>query len=119
MNEIRETSDRTFELAALDRLRQSRASAATRRRGDGEEAGRTWARNHAEFEDLQRVAELCASTGVTEDVPYALVCAVLDDMNPSRTEVEETLEWLFGSERVWQEEAIGFINGASEVFDQV
>jgi hypothetical protein len=101
--------------AKLARLRVSRAEKLDDDRAAGVAAGKTWALDHADYDELERVASL-TDTNVE---PHTLAAAILDDERPDRQQAEELMERLFGRDHPSVGEFEGFIEGANEVFEKV
>lgn len=118
--ELEERKAVSMEEASLQRLRESKRAAAAARGADAEGAGKQWALNVAEFDELERVAALRDHATTTKgELSYALAAAILDDDRPSGRDVSELFEQILGRAEPSDEEARGFIDGAIEVFDQV
>lgn len=108
----------------LARLRASREDDLERHEADGVALGKEWALQAADYGELERVAELSSSVeaGVGGDeIAFGIAKALLDEEGPGVRLVQGQLEELFGKvpERVMAAMAIGFVQGASEVFDEV
>jgi hypothetical protein len=105
--------------AGLERLRASKKSNAEREEAEGIAAGKKWAIEDADYDQLKRVAEL-SSDYDAEDGGLALAVAVINDGDrASGNEAQEALENLFGTKTPSEDLILGFVQGAAEVFDQV
>jgi hypothetical protein len=102
---------------AIERLRASKAKVLADQSEEGKAEGSKWARDAAEFDELQRVAEI-DTDGFTEDW-----CSVLLDTIDPRGEQDryELLDGIFleGRRGISDERARGFIEGAQEVWEEV
>lgn len=95
----------------LARLRASKKIYAHRQGAEGRLAGKTWAREDAKYGDLKKIADIANVDGLGFDARR--LAETLSEMNYSP-------EYCFGVESAIAEEfAIGFIEGAAEVFEQV
>jgi len=104
--------------AGLERLRASKKSNAEREEAEGIAAGKKWAIEDAEYDQLKRVADLSESND--EESPMALAVAILNDGDSaSWQEVGECMENLFNTKEPSDDFITGFVQGAAEVFDQV
>ncbi|HRQ59824.1 MAG TPA: hypothetical protein PLN31_20610 [Azoarcus taiwanensis] len=92
---------------SLHRLRESQERFEQECRNEGHQVGRIWATKFADYRELKKVAAL---DNVEHDVTLA------DLLHAADTEVGE----LFNDpEDVTDDHAIGFIEGAAEVFAEV
>ena len=107
--------------AAIERLRASSAKVSERREAEGVALGEQWAQDQAEYDELERVAKINTDNLIDQDGSYLkeLAAAVLDDSNPTWDEVREAMENLFDGNDPSYAEVCGFINGATEIFNQV
>ena len=103
----------------LARLRQSRGDSAIGRRAEGFKAGKIWALNAAEYDELKRVAALRATDYANDMYGYQphVVQAIYGDVNLSA--ISGTIEKVFGDGPVTEESWEGFVEGAGEVFDAI
>lgn len=118
--DLEELKGQNVEQASIERLRQSRSSNEERREAEGHAAGKEWALNVADYEELERVAKIDVDIEIDADgFAKTLASAFLDDEGPSWSETSETMEALFGRASPTIAEVRGFINGATEVYDLV
>jgi hypothetical protein len=105
----------------IERLRASREESRERDQIGGTEAGRQWARDHATFDELKRLAaawkQIPAGLG---DQQYAEVFFRAVDPEREMT-TEELREYCFGDEQVNVSDPYvsGFFEGAVDVFEDV
>jgi hypothetical protein len=105
----------------IERLRASREESRQRNELSGIEAGREWARHHATFDELERLAAAWKQMPPgSSDQEYAGVfCRAID---PEREMSASKLrEHCFGEERANVSDAYvaGFFEGAVDVFEDV
>ena len=109
--------------AGIERLRASRESASDRKRAEAVAAGKTWALEVAEFDQLERVAGLDPDEFCGQPSAYGwgdgLVAAVNGDESVQREEIEAFCEQHLGVDYPDAEQVAGFVEGAIEVFDEV
>lgn len=108
--------------AGLERLRASRASKEETDRATGVAAGKQWALEVAEYDQLKRVAELDPDEiyGECKDAfgwGAQIVFAV--DGNADRGDIARFCEEHLGVADPGPELVAGFVEGAIEVFDEV
>lgn len=100
--------------AQLERLRKSKESNEEREHAEGVAAGKKWALESAEYDELERVVEIDAGDfGDPDDGMNHLAGALSPDVWLSPNELKEEIG---GSSNSFIE---GFIEGAAEVFKQV
>lgn len=119
---LEETKGVSIMEAQLERLRKSKESNVERMHADGVAAGKRWALEVAEYEELERVAALIDSTGVLDQQDHygpsgQIAKAILGDADYHYTEVQPLADEVVGSNNL--DHCIGFIDGAHEVFTQV
>ncbi len=95
---------------SIERLRASKAKFIDAVSSEGKEAGRIWARDHAEFDELERVAALdCTSEWV------GAFAQLRDAIDPNQDLADDEL----GAENHSDEYAAAFIGGAQEFYEEV
>jgi hypothetical protein len=113
--------------ANIARLQASREQAAEKRHAEGVRIGKTWALETAEYDELERVAQV---DGEVLDQWFGqpdahlgaaklLAQMILDDQTPSRDEVAVQMDRIFSRKAPTLAEIRGFFEGAGEIFDQV
>lgn len=110
----------------IERLRASKLKSEDKMTAAGRESGRWWATHRAEYDALKRIAEI-DSRDFCSDTPWNnaknLAAAILyadenrDDYD--RDEVEQVIRDVFDEVSESDEYLVGFIEGATEVFDEV
>lgn len=109
--------------AGIERLRASRKSATNLDRAAGIAAGKTWALEVAEYEELERVAELTAEHFDGQPSAFgwghALVQAVTGNECVQRDEIETFCEQHLGGAYPKADQVAGFIEGATDVFSEI
>lgn len=105
--------------AGLARLRQSKESNTERLRAEAHKLGATWALEQATYDQLERVAKLIESVDAGGEwrAPGAMSC--LANAIDEGQRVEDVAEELFGTEWATDNQVEGFIEGATEVFEEV
>lgn len=122
---LHELKGSNVEQGHIERLRESRKSNTERRQAEGVALGKQWAGEEAEYEDLERVAALGSVQSFdfgeenAAQAAKALTSALTDDPNPSWDDVGVAMEGVFGRMAPTLAEIEGFIEGATEIFDQV
>lgn len=116
INQLKETD---MQAAGIERLRVSKQSKAERELAEGFALGKRWALEHADYDELERVADLVETAELAEVNGYHLVQAVNNDDKPGRRDIQETLDSLVGCEQPSDSLVEGFIEGAAEVFNEV
>jgi hypothetical protein len=102
--------------AGLQRLRASKKTNTQREEAEGIAAGKKWAIEHAEYDELMRVSNLDTSNEINS---MELAQAVINDDGASGQEVVWCLERLFGATEPSVDLIAGFVQGAREVFREV
>jgi muconolactone delta-isomerase len=110
--------------SVVARLRASKAEEDEELKAEGREAGRTWAREEADFRALKRVAIYEVwDTVQEEDLPdmlAALILKVKDLRDLDRHDARDLWEGLLGTgqtpDPAWID---GFVEGATEIWDKV
>ncbi len=107
--------------ADLDRLRQSGQECADEEENEGNGLGSHWARKFASFRELKRVHALTEEDFADADsATMALAQATLGDETLSWDEVNVEMARLFEFESTPSvAHVLGFIEGASKVFEKV
>jgi len=103
----------------IERLRASKAQSSKRDELQGKADGRRWAENHAEYDELRRVAEINDTEFQSGSDPIEVLYQAID---PDRElTVGEFREHCFGDERatVSDEYVEAFIEGAQELFSEI
>jgi hypothetical protein len=106
----------------LARLRRSRDRCDDENTSEGVDLGKSWALREAEYDQLERVSTLNDEyTDLQDGVAWALFKAIEDDDDLSLQDSREASVERFRSksERVLDAMSLGFIRGASEVFDRL
>lgn len=108
----------------LERLRATRGNKADREEAEAVAAGKTWALDSAEFEELERVASISTDDDFDGEPSAGVWGAVLADAvfgegEWDRQMVEEFCEQHLGVASPGGHQVRSFIEGAAEVFDQV
>ena len=87
----------------------------------GIEKGKAWALAGVEYTELRRVAKLAENIRHKETPAYLLACAHLGESSAHINETRGALEWLIGAQddEDVDEIAIGFVIGATEVFELI
>ena len=112
--------------AGIQRLRKSKASHRQNAHAEGLEAGKFWALDDAEFDELERVAsmddfeDLHRIDAEPSDFAHAIARAVLGPADdPSHSDIVDKAEQLFGEAEVETapvEFYEGFVEGAVNVY---
>ena len=112
--------------AGIQRLRKSKASHRQNAHAEGLEAGKFWALDDAEFDELERVAsmndfeDLHRIDAEPSDFAHAIARAVLGPADdPSHSDIVDKAEQLFGEAEVETapvEFYEGFVEGALNVY---
>jgi len=112
--------------AKLERLRASRDAKEEARNAEGAAAGKRWALDEADHEQLERVASLDISGVVDsyhdsakDDAAKTLAAALCDDEDVHWDDVAAQMEMIFGRKSPSLAEIEGFIEGATEIYSQV
>lgn len=109
--------------AGLERLRASRAAKEETDRAAGVAAGKRWALEVAEFDQLKRVAELDPDEIYGEPSGAHgwgdVIVTAIDVNNNDRGDIWRFCEEHLGVGDPGPELVAGFIEGATEVFDEV
>jgi hypothetical protein len=112
--------------AQLERLRAGRARAEDLSEADAVAAGKRWALENAEYEELKAVAELASQPDeVWRGEPDAygwgrmLLDAIHGEGEWTRSDLEDFCSASVGSKYPEAYQVRGFIEGAAEVFDKV
>ncbi len=109
--------------AKLERIRASRDSTEEKRQASGHAAGREWALDRAEFEQLERVVSLdvgsIAGDFGEDALPLWLTSAVTGAESPDPDDVSDYMETFFGTTKPSRASIDGFIRGATEVYSEV
>jgi hypothetical protein len=118
---LERTKAMSIEQGSIERLRVSRVKASDRREAEGVALGKQWAQEQAEYDELERVAKIDTDNLMDQEGSFTmeLAAALLDESRLSWAEVGDAMETLFGRSDPSYAEVCGFINGATEVFDQV
>lgn len=123
--EIERTRKMDVTEAGLQRLRKGRVSKEERELAEGVAAGKRWALEDANYEELERVAAIDAdeSAWVGEPSAYGwghgLSDAILGEGQWNRGDCESLCDQRFGKEYPSSDLVRGFVLGAQEVFEQV
>ncbi len=109
--------------AGLERLRASRKKVAEINHARGVAAGKQWALERAEYDDLERVANIENRDPRAIDDYLGFVGVVagaaIGDDHPSGEQINDWVEDTFGPRDPSDDELMGFVEGAGEVFDKV
>ncbi|HQU88057.1 MAG TPA: hypothetical protein PK620_04885 [Denitromonas sp.] len=104
-----------MEQAGIERLRASKNSNEERQRAEGVKAGKDYALNHAEYDQLEAICEAIVRDGVTTSTPADQLRSLFNDP-------ESRLPLLFDLFEAGDESDAfleGFIEGCNEIYSQI
>lgn len=121
---IEELKGVSMEQANLERLRASRAKTAEKEKSVGEEAGKSWALERAEYDELERLYELSQSQGWfdtsgKDNCALAVAVAIMGEERPDWRDINDLMETISGRKAPSEDFLVGFVEGAGEVFGEV
>ncbi len=100
----------------IERLRASKRRAEADQRADGKEAGKTWASEQAEYDELERL--MAADLIDAVDLPTFIKCCDPED-NLCASEWEDFWREWVGASSPSKTTLAGFVEGAIEIFEAV
>jgi hypothetical protein len=107
--------------AVVERLRESKERLANQDKVQGHAAGRKWAAEQAQYDELARVAKWQGPDSNIDDIEvYWLAYQVIvNDERPDASDCNQFWTTVAGSEAPSEDFVIAFALGAEEVFDEV
>ena len=108
----------------IERLRASKERVTNQEKAAGHAAGRAWAMERAEFDELRRAAEFYnAERGGEWNAPYDasgwFYAAIQDDERPEHRDVASFWQDEADTDEPSEEFVFAFAEGASEVLNEV